>query len=68
LLGEEHPDTTIAAWNLFRTLEDIGADSAVKVLAENLHWLLERGPAGLAESQRQIRRMLADRLGRSTEA
>jgi hypothetical protein len=63
LLGGEHPDTTISAWNLFQTLGDSGnIDAARRVLAENLRWLLQRDPATLAGDQQTIRRMLSQML------
>ena len=60
LLGEEHPDTSLAAWNLLRTLQDLGERAATHmVLDRDLRWLLDRDPATLGANQRQIREYLA---------
>jgi hypothetical protein len=58
--GAEHPNTSISAWNLFRTLQDLGErDAARAVLERDLLWLLGRDPATLGADQRKIRDMLA---------
>lgn len=61
LLGPEHPRTTRYAWNLFRTLEDMGDRAAAQeVLDHDLPWLLHRDPASLDALQRQVQGYLCD--------
>ncbi|MCL6507352.1 MAG: tetratricopeptide repeat protein, partial [Bryobacteraceae bacterium] len=63
LLGAEHPDTTIAAWNYWLTLRAAGEqEAAARVFEECLRWLVERDPATLGVDQRKIRVMVADAL------
>jgi hypothetical protein len=60
VLGPEHLDTSISAWDLFSSLlvlEDVEAAGALFV--SDLRWLLERDPATLSANQRQIREYLA---------
>ena len=59
VLGEEHPDTTISAFNLLVTLVKVGEpESARSVFTQHLAWLPERDPATLGPHQRQIREEL----------
>jgi len=59
VLGEEHPATSVSAWNLFTTLHQADDTEAARaVLREHLLWLAERDPAGLGGDQRAIRRMV----------
>jgi hypothetical protein len=52
--------TTISAWNLFRTLHDLGEREAARaVLERDLRWLLDRDPATLGADQRKIREYVA---------
>ena len=56
VLGEDHPDTSISAWNLLQTL--LAAQDyqrAMTILEENLLWLLGRDPSSLGTDQRNIR-------------
>jgi hypothetical protein len=62
LLGDEHPDTTISAWNLLQTLESGDNGAAWRAAAENLSWLLDADPATLAWDQQKIRQMLSEML------
>ncbi len=49
-----------AAWNLFRTLQDLGENAAAKdVLERDLRWLLDRDPATLGAEQRKDRENVA---------
>jgi Tetratricopeptide repeat len=62
-LGPEHPDTSISAWNLFRTLHDLGEREAARaVLERDLLWLLDRDSATLGADQRKIREMGAQEV------
>lgn len=59
LLGAEHPATAISAWNLFRTLGQMGDHAAAQsILARDLLWLLDRDPATLGADQREIQEMI----------
>ena len=56
VLGPEHSSTTISAWNLFQTLQDLGERAAALAIPErDLLWLLDRDPATLGANQRKIR-------------
>jgi tetratricopeptide (TPR) repeat protein len=60
VLGLEHPDTSNAAWNLFLTLFELGDDEAASaVLKYDLLWLLNRDPATLGATQREVREEVA---------
>lgn len=64
-LGEEHPDTSITAWNLLGTLlQSEDPSAAAEVLTGDLIWLLKRDPKTLGAAQSQIREMLKTMLGR----
>jgi hypothetical protein len=56
VLGKEHPDTSVSAWNLCNTLYQLDEmEAALKVFANNLAWLHECDPADLSADQREIR-------------
>jgi tetratricopeptide (TPR) repeat protein len=56
VFGPEHPHTSISAWNLFRTLRDLGElPSGLAVLERDLLWLLDRDPSTLGADQRTVR-------------
>ena len=56
ILGEEHPDTSLSAWNLLVTLSELGDNTrAVDILNKDLLWLLKCDPASLGANQQQIR-------------
>ncbi len=58
--GPEHLNTSISAWGLYLTLQDLKEDvSARAVLDDNLLWLLDRDPATLSADQRKIRESVA---------
>jgi hypothetical protein len=60
VLGPQHPDTSVSAWNLFLTLQDLGErDAAGAILERDLLWLRGRDPATLGADQREISEMLA---------
>jgi hypothetical protein len=63
VLGAEHPDTSISAWNLLNTRSDMGdVDEAKKILENDLVWLLDRDPESLGADQRKIREMIIRRF------
>jgi len=63
ILGEEHPDTTLSAWNLLVTLLNMQeTDAAMVVLREHLAWLVAAKQDHLAAVQVQIREMLTKML------
>ena len=69
VLGEEHPDTSLSAWNLILTLRDSGkVAEAGEVLRENLLWLLDRDPETLTKHQQEIREQLPSMLGTLRES
>ncbi len=56
MFGPEHPDTFISAWNLFRTLQNLGQGEAARVtLNPDPLWLLDRDPGALSADQRKLR-------------
>ena len=60
VLGPEHPHTSISAWNLFRTLRDLGDSSAARdLLKRDLLWLLDREPTSVGAEQRTVREYVA---------
>ena len=62
--GNEHPDTSSSAWNLFYTLVKI--DDPVRartVLETDLLWLLDSDPASLGADQRRIREQVKKAIG-----
>ena len=64
VLGAEHPDTSISAWNLFRSLIGLGDTKAARaVFKQDLMWLMDRDPETLGADQRKIREMLAQLPG-----
>ena len=66
VLGPEHPNTSISAWNLFLTLRDLGDHAAARaVLKRDLLWLLDRDPATLGADQRKIRDYVAEVVKKS---
>ncbi len=63
ILGEEHPDTTISAWNLFNTLMEMyDSTEAGTVLKNHLLCLLDRDPESLGANQQQIREMFSQMI------
>jgi len=59
ILGPDHPDTTVSAWNLFTTLIDIEEiKGAQQIISENLLWLLDEDATLYDSNQQQIRAML----------
>jgi len=68
VLGERHPDTTILAWNLFGTLDQLGdRDAAGGILKDHLMWLVRENPAELGADQRKIQGYVATVLGRGPD-
>ena len=66
VLGPEHSSTTISAWNLFQTLQDLGERAAALAIPErDLLWLLDRDPATLGTKQRQVRENVAPAVKKS---
>jgi tetratricopeptide (TPR) repeat protein len=62
-LGKNHSVTCVLAWNRALGYEGRGdLDSAKKILAEELTWLLAEDPSGLETDQNIVRGMLAERL------
>jgi hypothetical protein len=60
VLGPEHPYTSISAWSLFQTLQDLGDGSAARALLKcDLLWLLDRDPTALGADQRTVREYVA---------
>jgi hypothetical protein len=56
VLGPEHPATSTCAWNIFRSLRDLGELAAgLAVLKRDLLWLLNRDAASLGADQRTVR-------------
>jgi tetratricopeptide (TPR) repeat protein len=59
VLGEDHPNTSISAWNLLTTLREMDdVDEAMKILKNHLLWLIGRDPASIGTYQMQIREMI----------
>jgi tetratricopeptide (TPR) repeat protein len=66
VLGPEHPNTSIVAWNLFLTLQDLGDHSAAAALLDRyLKWLPERDPATLSADLRKIYATVAEQIKKS---
>jgi hypothetical protein len=62
VLGEEHPDTVLTAWNLFCTLCILKDEKgAMPVFTAYLVPLLQRDPATLSAGLRKIQSMLQRR-------
>ena len=62
-LGKTHPVTCVLAWNRALSYERCGdLDSATKVIASELAWLLAEDTARLESDQHTIRTLLAQRL------
>ncbi len=62
-LGEEHPDTSVSAWNYLTTLLKTGdTETASEVLRQYLLWLLEHDPITLGGDLQQIRAGVAQLL------
>jgi hypothetical protein len=68
ILGDEHPDTSVSAWNLFYTLIEMNDSKAKAVFENDLFWLLDRDPATLGAYQQQIREMIIQLIRDKTEA
>jgi hypothetical protein len=68
LLGERHSDTTLAAWNYFRVLQDfydnanIDSTYAKKIFTENIVWLTTQEKTILSDAQRQILEMVEQEM------
>jgi hypothetical protein len=60
ILGEHHPDTSVSAWNLLRTLLERGEKSQVKTVVDELAWLLGCEPGAVGIDQRNIREWLPE--------
>jgi hypothetical protein len=61
VLGREHPPTSLSAWNLFTTLNQLGNQgTAQAVLDEYLIWLRDRDPEALGADQRKIRERILE--------
>jgi hypothetical protein len=61
ILGKTHSATRVLAWNRALNYERRGEmDSARRILADELVWLLAEDPGGLATDQNIVRAMLAD--------
>ncbi len=59
VLGDEHSDTSLSAWNLVYTLLEAGDGArAVDILNKHLLWLLDRDPASLEANQQKICEMM----------
>lgn len=64
VLGERHPDTTIAAWNLFCMLDAVqDYQAAQRLLDSDLVWLLSEDPEQLGAAQQQIAGMVRKMIG-----
>ena len=64
ILGERHPDTSGAAWNLFQILGATGEpEPAVRLLVNDLLWLLAEDPEQLGATQREIAGMVRGVIG-----
>jgi tetratricopeptide (TPR) repeat protein len=62
-LGKTHSVTCVLAWNRALNYERCGdSDSARKVFAEELAWLLAEDPSALETDQNTVRSMLAERF------
>ncbi len=58
--GDQHPQTTTAAWNLFLTLDRMGDETgADTVRRQHLGWLNDAKPGDIATAQRRIRELVA---------
>jgi hypothetical protein len=56
MLGEEHPDTTVSAWNLVSTFLDAQQPEAAKdVIDTCLAWLLATDDETLSADQRTVK-------------
>ncbi len=64
ILGDEHPITSVSAWNLFSTLLEMDDPAnAMAVLENDLFWLMDRDPATLGTYQQKIREMILQVIG-----
>ncbi len=64
VLGAEHPNTSVSAYNLLYTLLEVGEPELARdVFIHHLAWLLQRDPATLGADQRQIRELLVAHYG-----
>jgi hypothetical protein len=62
-LGKTHSVTCVLAWNRALSYESCGeADSARRVFADELAWLLAEDPTDLEIDQNVVRAMLAERF------
>ncbi len=67
ILGDEHPDTSVSAWNLFFTLIEMDDPKTKAVLEDDLFWLVDRDPATLGVCQQKIREMILQMIEDKTE-
>ncbi len=67
ILGDEHPDTSVSAWNLFFTLIEMNDPKANAVFEDDLFWLMDRDPATLGVYQQKIREMILQMIEDKTE-
>jgi hypothetical protein len=59
--SQQHPNTVIAAFNLFRSLIQSGDQAAAaEVLKTRLQWLVQADPATLTVEQRNVRDQLLE--------
>ena len=62
-LGIIHPVTCVLAWNYVQNYDRCGdAESARRIIADNLAWLLAADVSCLEEHQKTVRSILAERL------
>jgi hypothetical protein len=61
LFGPQHPDTTIAAWHLLKTLLTLDEPEATeRVLGRSLDWLADADAHRLSREQQQIKQILIE--------
>ena len=58
ILGDEHPETSVSAWNLLSTLLEMDNPKAKVVFENDLLWLLGRDPTTRGADQQQILDMI----------
>jgi tetratricopeptide (TPR) repeat protein len=62
-LGITHPVSCVLAWNCVQNYERCGdSESARRIVADNLAWLLAEDVSGLEDHQITVRSILAERL------
>jgi tetratricopeptide (TPR) repeat protein len=66
-LGKEHPVSSVLEWNRVRRSDDLAdAETAKRILIDDLLWLLSADEMALDEDQQTIREMVAERLNWNT--